>query len=129
MDFAGWFTLGVVAGGLRARGFLVTLTRRFPGRPRTLTWLAGGSREGAGFLGLGMGGAALHPGADRHGGGPGGALMVGSGCSFLTPLGCRTHIMVYGPGGYRFLDFARLGGPLALLAALIVAFLAPVVYG
>jgi di/tricarboxylate transporter len=36
--------------------------------------------------------------------------------------------MVYGPGGYRFSDFARIGIPLDLLAMAITVLLAPVVY-
>ena len=37
--------------------------------------------------------------------------------AFATPLGYQTNLMVYGPGGYRFSDFMRLGLPLHLLAA------------
>jgi di/tricarboxylate transporter len=37
--------------------------------------------------------------------------------------------MVYGPGGYRFLDYARLGVPLTILLAVLCAFIAPLVYG
>ncbi|WP_254279147.1 SLC13 family permease [Haloarcula marina] len=35
--------------------------------------------------------------------------------AFLTPVGYQTNLMVYGPGGYRFTDYARVGGPLQLL--------------
>lgn len=37
------------------------------------------------------------------------ALMVAVSCSFATPIGSPTHMIVYGPGGYRFSDFARIG--------------------
>ena len=39
-------------------------------------------------------------------------LMVAVSSSFATPLGSPTHMMVYGPGGYRFGDFVRIGIPL-----------------
>ena len=56
-------------------------------------------------------------------------LMLGVGCSFISPIGYQTNLMVYGPGGYRFLDYARLGIPLTILIGLLCAFLAPLVYG
>lgn len=37
------------------------------------------------------------------------ALMVSVSSSFATPIGSPTHMIVYGPGGYRFSDFARIG--------------------
>ena len=39
-------------------------------------------------------------------------LMVAVSSSFATPLGSPTHMMVYGPGGYRFSDFVRIGIPM-----------------
>jgi di/tricarboxylate transporter len=56
-------------------------------------------------------------------------LMLGVGCSFISPIGYQTNLMVYGPGGYRFLDYARLGVPLTILLAVLCAVLAPWVYG
>ncbi len=56
-------------------------------------------------------------------------LMMGVGCSFISPIGYQTNVMVYGPGGYRFLDYARLGIPLTILLAIVSAVLAPMVYG
>ena len=37
------------------------------------------------------------------------ALMISVSCSFATPIGSPTHMLVYGPGGYRFSDFMRIG--------------------
>jgi len=37
------------------------------------------------------------------------ALMISVSSSFATPIGSPTHMLVYGPGGYRFSDFARVG--------------------
>ncbi|NEP11750.1 MAG: SLC13 family permease [Symploca sp. SIO2C1] len=49
--------------------------------------------------------------------------------SFMTPIGYQTNTMVYGPGGYRFLDFARVGAPLSMLMALIIPPLIILLYG
>lgn len=40
------------------------------------------------------------------------ALMIAVSSSFATPIGSPTHMLVYGPGGYRFSDFARIGLPM-----------------
>jgi di/tricarboxylate transporter len=53
------------------------------------------------------------------------AIAVGASASFLTPIGYQTNTMIYGPGGYRFGDFARLGLPLTLLVVGMVGWLVP----
>jgi di/tricarboxylate transporter len=49
------------------------------------------------------------------------AVAITASASFLTPIAYQTNLMVYGPGGYRFGDYARLGAPLtAVVVALIL---------
>ena len=50
------------------------------------------------------------------------ALMISVSSSFATPIGSPTHMLVYGPGGYRFSDFIRIGLPMnfIILAANIL---------
>ncbi len=43
------------------------------------------------------------------------ALMISVSSSFATPIGSPTHMLVYGPGGYRFKDFLRIGLPMNLI--------------
>ncbi|MEN8240273.1 MAG: SLC13 family permease, partial [Actinomycetota bacterium] len=53
------------------------------------------------------------------------AIAVASALSFLTPIGYQTNTMVYGPGGYRFSDYLRLGIPLTLVAAIGIIGIVP----
>jgi len=56
------------------------------------------------------------------------ALMIGASASFVTPIGYQTNLMVYGPGGYRFTDFARVGIPFTLTFWLLTVLIAPRVF-
>lgn len=47
------------------------------------------------------------------------ATAMGAGCDFLTPIGHQCNTLVFGPGGYKFGDYARLGAPLSVLVVLI----------
>ncbi|MBI1222771.1 MAG: SLC13 family permease [Bacteroidetes bacterium] len=48
------------------------------------------------------------------------AMAFGASCSFMTPVGYQTNLMVYGPGNYRFIDFIRFGLPLTIIYSGIV---------
>lgn len=55
-------------------------------------------------------------------------IMIAASASFATPIGYQTNLMVYGPGGYRFTDYLRFGGPLNLLVAVTALTLTPVIF-
>ena len=55
-------------------------------------------------------------------------IMVAASASFATPLGYQTNLMVYGPGGYRFTDYLRIGIPLDLLIWGVTATVTPWVW-
>lgn len=56
------------------------------------------------------------------------AVMMGASLGFATPIGYQTNLMVYGPGGYRFTDYTRVGLPLDVLMAVVVVGLLPWVF-
>jgi di/tricarboxylate transporter len=55
-------------------------------------------------------------------------VMVAASASFATPIGYQTNLMVYGPGGYRFSDYFRIGAPINVLLGVIAVLLAPLIW-
>ncbi len=55
-------------------------------------------------------------------------LMIGATASFLTPISYQTNLMVYGPGGYRYADFLRIGAPLSLFVFALAMLIVPRVW-
>jgi di/tricarboxylate transporter len=56
------------------------------------------------------------------------AIAIGASAGFATPFGYQTNLMVYGPGGYRFTDYLRVGVPLDLLFMAVTVALTPFVF-
>ena len=56
------------------------------------------------------------------------AIMVAASAAFATPIGYQTNLMVYGPGGYRFLDYVRFGLPLDLIVMTVALVVIPWVW-
>jgi di/tricarboxylate transporter len=53
------------------------------------------------------------------------AVVIGASTSFLTPIGHQANLLVYGPGGYRFTDFMRVGGLLNLFLLIVTLIFLP----
>lgn len=56
------------------------------------------------------------------------AVMFSATLAFATPVGYQTNMMVYGPGGYRFSDFTRIGLPLNIIVMLVSCALIPLIW-
>ena len=56
------------------------------------------------------------------------AVTVAASTAFALPMGYQTHMMVYGPGGYKFGDFLRVGIPLNILCWVVTCLLVPLIW-
>jgi di/tricarboxylate transporter len=56
------------------------------------------------------------------------AVMIAASCAFATPIGYQTNTLVYGPGGYQFSDFLKVGAPLNLSMSLIASAVIPMIW-
>ena len=55
-------------------------------------------------------------------------VMIGASASFIIPIGYQTNLMVMGPGGYRVIDFVRIGIPMSLVTAAVTLSVVPLVW-
>ncbi|MFT3689501.1 SLC13 family permease [Paenirhodobacter sp.] len=56
------------------------------------------------------------------------AVMFSASVAFATPIGYQTHMMVYGPGGYRFSDFLRMGIPMDIVTGVVACLTIPLIW-
>ncbi|MEB1806289.1 MAG: SLC13 family permease [Bacillaceae bacterium] len=56
-------------------------------------------------------------------------IAIASSCSFITPIGYQTNLLVYGPGGYKFIDFVKVGFPLSILCMVVTVLLSVFIWG
>ncbi|MCP4408598.1 MAG: SLC13 family permease [Gammaproteobacteria bacterium] len=55
-------------------------------------------------------------------------IMLGASYSFISPTGYQTNLMVYGPGGYKFTDFFKIGIPLTILVGILSVLITPLFF-
>ncbi len=55
-------------------------------------------------------------------------IAIAASASFITPIGYQTNLIVYGPGGYRFIDYIKVGTPLSLLVMIVTVSIVNVVW-
>lgn len=56
------------------------------------------------------------------------SILTAASASFATPLGYQTNLMVYGPGGYRFTDYLKIGIPMNIIVTLLTVTIAPLIW-
>jgi di/tricarboxylate transporter len=57
------------------------------------------------------------------------AVVIAASTSFLMPIGHQANIIIYGPGGYKFGDYARVGVGLNILLLILVLIFLPMIWG
>ncbi|WP_457786665.1 SLC13 family permease [Geobacillus sp. Geo 8.1] len=50
-------------------------------------------------------------------------IAIAASAAFVTPIGYQTHLIVYGPGGYRFMDYVKVGTPLNIIVMIITVWI------
>lgn len=55
-------------------------------------------------------------------------ITIAASCAFAMPMGYQTHMMVYGPGGYKFSDYLRMGIPLNIIVWIVTCSLVPLIW-
>jgi len=55
-------------------------------------------------------------------------VLVGASCSFISPVGYQTNLMVYGPGGYSFINYVKIGVPLTVVIGIVTIVLTPLFF-
>ncbi len=57
------------------------------------------------------------------------AVLIGSSCDFLTPIGHQNNMLVMRPGNYRFRDYPKVGLPISVMAIVLTAYVLSRTYG
>jgi len=55
-------------------------------------------------------------------------LMVSASCAFITPTGYQTNLMIWQPGGYRFVDFVKIGSVMTIIVGVVNMVVAPLAF-
>ena len=56
------------------------------------------------------------------------AVVIGAATSFLTPVGHKANVLVFGPGGYRFFDYPRVGFLLTIALFIVSMIFLPILF-